>query len=142
MGMTLFFRIWTTGWVLPRLLAMMLLATMLPLHGVTAKPKDTSERTRILEQYGRLPLAFVENPGETVGGTAFVMNAAAFSLQFRDDGHLLNLAQGRGEAARAHTVRVELVGARTARIVGEGRAPGHVSYFKGRRAQWQVGLPV
>ena len=123
-------------------LALVMLGVLLPQREAGAKVAGEIERRQVLDAYGRLPLALVENRGQGAAGSAFVLNAAAHSLQFRRDGHLLILAQGQGDAARAHTVRVELVGAETVAISGEQRAPGVVSFFNGTPAQWRTGLPI
>jgi hypothetical protein len=100
------------------------------------------QRRTVVESYGRLPLSFTENQGQTDERIAYYIQSPGHSLYFTTDGHTLRLSQGKGDDAKAHTIRVELVGAAVERIEGLERAPGIVSYFKGPKDQWKTAIPT
>jgi hypothetical protein len=105
----------------------------------TQEPGSEQGR-KVLESYGRLPLSFTENQGQADDRIAYYIQSPGRSVYFTKDGHALRLTQGKGEDARAHTIKVELVGAAPERIEGLERAPGIVSYFKGPKEQWSTSL--
>ena len=112
-----------------------------------AVPHSTQEpspeqRRQIRAGYGRLPLSFIENQGQADARIAFYIQSPGRSLYFTQDGHTLRVSHGKGEDAKAHTVKVELVGAAPSRIESLKHAPGIVSYFKGSQAQWKTAIPT
>ncbi len=100
------------------------------------------QRKKALENYGKLPLSFIENRGQADERVAYYIQSPDRSLYFTKDGHALRLNQGKGEDAKAHTIKVELVGAAAKRIEGLERAPGVVSYFKGPKENWKTAIPT
>jgi hypothetical protein len=107
-----------------------------------ARAVTESERTRVLDNYGKLPITFVENRGQADAAIAYYLHAPGHSVYFARDGHALRLTQGHGSTAQAHVVKVELVGARTGSIAGRERAAGTVSHFRGPREAWKTELPT
>jgi hypothetical protein len=97
---------------------------------------------KVLGSYGRLPLSFTENQGQADEHIAYYIQSPGRSVYFTKDGHALRLTQGKGEDARAHTIKVELVAAAPERIEGLESAPGIVSYFKGPKEQWKTAIPT
>jgi hypothetical protein len=111
--------------------------------GSQAVLQGSEERHReVRGSFGRLPLSFTENQGQADTRIAFYIQSPGHSLYFTQDGHTLRLSQGKGEDARAHTIKVELLGAAAERIEGLERAPGIVSYFKGPKDQWRTAIPT
>jgi len=100
------------------------------------------QRAEILENYGKLPLSFVENRGQTDKRVAYYLQSSAYSLYFTRRGHALRLTQGQGEATKAHTIEVELVNASAKRVESRERLPGVVSYFTGPKKDWRAGIPT
>src|SRR3990172_283412 len=100
------------------------------------------QRSKVLASYGRLPLSFIENHGQVDARIAYYIQSPGRSLYFTTDGLALRLTQGKGDDAKAHTIKVELVGAATERIESLERAPGIVSYFKGPKDQWKPAIPT
>ncbi|MBK6436816.1 MAG: SBBP repeat-containing protein [Rhodanobacteraceae bacterium] len=96
----------------------------------------------MLDAYGKLPIAFVENQGQTDAGVAYYLHARGHSVYFSASGHALRLTQGHGEQARAHVVKVDLVDAKAGTIQGGNRTAGSVSYFRGARSEWLSALPM
>lgn len=111
--------------------ALALAAAPLWAQSATAIVAAGADRARILENFGKLPLSFIENQGQADKRIAYYFQSPGHSMYFTHDGHALRLTQGKGEGAKAHTIKVELVDAAAKRIEGRERAPGIVSYFKG-----------
>ena len=99
-------------------------------------------RTRAIENYSKLPLAFIENQGQTEASVAYYLNSSGYSLYFTPRGHALRLSQAEGTTFKAHTIKVDLVGANATRIESRQSAAGIVSYFKGPREQWKTAIPT
>src|SRR6185369_5476945 len=107
----------------------------------TQEPGSEQAR-KVLESYGRLPLSFTENQGQADDRIAYYIQSPGRSVYFTKDGHAVRLTQGKGEDAKAHTIKVELVGADVERIESLERAPGIVSYFKGPKEHWKTAVPT
>jgi hypothetical protein len=107
----------------------------------TQEPGPEQRRT-VRERYGRLPLSFIENQGQADPRIAYYVQSPGRSLYFTTDGYALRLSQGKGDDAKGHTIKVELVGAAAERIESLERAPGIVSYFKGPQAEWKTAIPT
>ncbi len=120
-------------------------ATPMPMTKLSpARPAEVSpaDRTRIQSTFGKLPLSFIENRGQIDERIAYYTQSPGRSLSFTLDGHALRLTQGKGEGAKAHTIEVELVAAKTERIESLQPARGIVSYFKGPRESWKTAIPT
>ena len=107
----------------------------------TQEPGSEQAR-KVLESYGRLPLSFTENQDQADDRIAYYIQSPGRSVYFTKDGHAVRLTQGKGEDAKAHTIKVELVGADVERIESMERAPGIVSYFKGPKEHWKTAVPT
>ena len=101
---------------------------------------DHADRSRIIEQYARLPLSFIENRGQADARIDYYLQSPHYDLYFDRGGHSLRLTDRSGDTARAHVVKVRLLGAKTRRIESRRSAPGIVSYFKGPASQWRTGI--
>jgi hypothetical protein len=113
---------------------------MVALLSITSSAGAASPATA--QSYGRLPLSFIENQGQADERVAFYIQSPSRSLYFTRDGHILRLSLGKGDDAKAHTIKVELVDAATERIQSLQHAPGIVSYFKGSREEWKTAIPT
>lgn len=89
----------------------------------------------LLENWGRRPLAFEENRGQTDGRVRFLARAPGYAL-FLTPGEAVVAPQG-GPA-----LRLRWVGARASRIAGEAELPGRTHYLVGDDpARWRTGIP-
>lgn len=129
---------WRRRWCASAIAGVALLAA----GPIAAAAVGAAERARVLDAYGKLPIAFVENHGQTDAGVAYYLHARGHSVYFSATGHALRLTQGHGEQARAHVVKVDLVDARAGTIQGGNRTAGSVSYFRGERSEWHSALPM
>jgi uncharacterized repeat protein (TIGR01451 family) len=107
--------------------------------------KDASKsrsRDRAVEAYGKLPLAFEANLGQTDGGVDFVARGVGYGMFLTSGGAALSLA-GR-EPGRGEVVRLEFAGANQAvQVSGLEPLRGRVNYLIGADSgQWLTGIPT
>lgn len=109
-------------------------------------------------QYGRLPLSFEANQGQTDPRVRFLSRGSGYSLFLTDSEAVLSLSKGRtGGAEEASplsssnstdkeksVVLMQLKGANAgARVFGLDQLPGKANYFIGNDpAKWRTGLPT
>lgn len=131
-----------TRFSLPLLLAWCCLAAPLMAKPALPVALTDAKHSRILEDYGKLPLSFIENRGQVDERVEYYLQTSAYSLYFTRHGHALRLTQGQGEETKAHVVEVELLGADTKAVEGGVRAAGTVSYFMGPKKDWHTAIPT
>ena len=129
---------------------------------------EHGKQQRLVEAYGQLPLYFIENQGQLDSQVSYYIQGRDKSIYFTPAGVTFALrgpdaealeeespvsrisyragsrrARGASEAARRWVVKLDFVGANAdVRPRGEDPTPAVVSYFKGRREEWKVGLPT
>jgi hypothetical protein len=128
----------------------------------SAGSRPAEARTRIAERFERLPLSFVENRGQTDARVRYTVEGRDRTLYFTSKGVTYALAQRHGAeqgrqkplhpsgraAPRAQrverwVVKLDFQGANSnAALVAEQHAEGKVSFFRGRQAAWEGGLPT
>jgi len=111
---------------------------------------------------GRVPLYFIPNQGQLDERVAFSIQGRGKTVYFTPGGVTFSLRQplektaGNGETgsgklpaikentlSQSWVVKLEFVGAnKDVKPVGEAKTGGVVSYFKGKPADWQAGLPT
>jgi hypothetical protein len=124
-------------------------------------PDNPAAQAQLAENYGKLPLSFEENEGQTSDKVKFFSRGPGYSLFLTPDEAVLALRKPEPRSTRhahepppvrmAHAtpktqegavLRMRLAGAREpARILGRDRQPGTVNYLKGRDpGQWRTGV--
>jgi beta-propeller repeat-containing protein len=127
---------------------------------------DLSKVTKqhLVETYGKLPLSFEANEGQTSSQVKFLSRGEGYSLFLtRHAEAVLVLSKGalkrapadpadnlsafakpQPEADRPAVVRIKLVGAkRTPQVEGQDEFPGKVNYFVGNDPQkWRTNVPI
>src|SRR5262245_35317622 len=100
-----------------------------------------------LDVYGKLPLYFVENRGQTDNRVAFYIQGSDKTIYFTDEGLTIRLmgngecGAGSGESGMGWALKLDFVGAnRGVRPRGNNQTDAVFSYFRGSREQWQSGL--
>ena len=127
---------------------------------------EHSEQQRLAEAYGQLPLYFIENQGQLDSQVSYYIQGRDKSIYFTPAGVTFALrgpdpealeeespvsrisypagsrwVRGVSKAAQRWVVKLDFVGANAdVRPRGEELTPAVVSYFKGRREEWKVGL--
>jgi Beta-propeller repeat/Cep192 domain 4 len=132
-----------------------------PHPSAAAVTRSTSVSSQLLSRsvgrdYGRLPLAFERNCGQTDRQVLFLAHGLGYSLFLTSDGAVISLKEGgyqghRGGIAgvrqagqtRASAVRFRFEGVNTAAAVsGLDELPGKTNYFIGTNpARWRTGIP-
>ena len=115
---------------------------------------NQSSETRPIESYGKLPLSFEENRGQTDSQVKFLSRSSGYNLfltstqavfRFRepDSGSGSEATQGRQNPASA-SLRMKLRGANPApRIAGADQLPGKANYFIGAdHTKWRTNIPT
>ncbi|MCH7776822.1 MAG: tandem-95 repeat protein [Gemmatimonadetes bacterium] len=103
-------------------------------------PTDAATKARVAVDYGKLPLIFEANRGQTDARVKFLSRGRGYSLFLTESEAVLSL---RGTEGKGHALRVKLLGAEAEpKMTGLDRLPGISNYFIGRdRAKWQTGVP-
>src|SRR5208283_2349038 len=110
---------------------------------------------RVHADYGKLPLTFEANQGQTDPQVRFVSRGAGYTAFLTSDGIVLSLRTQQGVAdhptnevpaspAKHDTVQFRLLGAaRNVPAIGEVPQPGRVNYFIGNNpAKWKRNVPT
>jgi len=127
--------------------------------------RASPNRARLLGDYGRLPLQFEENRGQTDAQVRFLSRGAGYALFLTSDEAVLQLRSAdfglrnanstnpQGEVRnpqskirnpKSTVVRLKLLGAnREPRITGANQLPGKANYFTGSDpSRWRIGIPT
>ena len=116
----------------------------------TAGKPDAGTRTRISETYGKLPLSFEANQGQTDERVKFLARGPGYTFFMTPTETVLSLRTGlsglRTESPRAMrraVVRMKVVGANAeAKLVGLDELPGKSNYFiSNDPKKWRTGIP-
>ena len=132
-----------------------------PARGVLANNKPPhAEQARAMGAYGKLPLAFEANRGQTDSRVRFLSHGSGYSLFLTPNEAVLALQTGRtqkppwkangslhaigsGGFAAPAVLRMQLVGSNaTAGLMGVDELPGKSNYFIGNDpAHWRTNVP-
>jgi hypothetical protein len=127
------------------------------------KAPDSAGKARIVENYGKLPLSFEENQGQTDEKVGFLSRGGGYTLFLTPDEAVLALSspsqdKGLGErqkdasrvsrpeeqkSAKSAVIRMKFSGANTAPVIsGQERLPGTSNYFIGNDpSKWRTRIP-
>ena len=94
-----------------------------------------------LDAYGKLPLSFIPNEGQTDEAVRYYAQGAGYGFFFTKEGATLSFADGKG---RGHALALDFLGADPdATLTAQKRLAGKVNYLVGDDpAKWQQGLPT
>src|SRR5215204_3288946 len=91
-----------------------------------AAPQHMSER-EALDAYGKLPLSFVPNEGQTDKAVRYYAQGAGYGFFFTEGGAMLSFAEGKGRGG--HALALNFLGANPhATLTARQRLPGKVNY--------------
>jgi hypothetical protein len=125
------------------------LGLLIALSLLSATPVMVHASVRQSDDYGRMPLYFIENQGQTDSRIAYYVQGKDKALYFTEEGitYVLSAPEttGPSEAMRLfretaapprvplkrHVVKLEFMGANPVRPKGEAKTPAVVSYFRG-----------
>lgn len=116
---------------------------------VSASPlclAQTAGRTEqnVHDAYGKLPLAFVPNAGQTDARVRFSAQAGGASFHFTQEEAVFAFRKGSLSPTGGIVLRLSFLGGNPeTRIEGQGLGPGKVNYLIGSDpSQWRTGLPT
>ncbi len=99
-----------------------------------------------LDAYGKLPLSFIPNEGQTDKAVRYYAQGAGYGFFFTKEGAMLSFAEGKGGAKgrSSHALALDFLGADPhATLEARKRLSGKVNYLVGDDpAKWQQGLPT
>src|SRR2546430_16290604 len=121
--------------------------TLLTLVTGFALPFAAAAEARVSQSYGKLPLHFEANQGQTHQDVRFLARGSGYSLYLTAGEAVLVLTKPNPDATRARgtpvVVRMSLVGAAPQPLVsGLDEFPGKANYFIGKPAKWGTHLPT
>ena len=101
-------------------------------------------RARVMENYGRMPLAFEPNRGQADAKVDFLSRGRGFEARLDKRGATLLIATPAVRGASALPIRMNLMGASIANHPqAQDRLPGVVNYYRGNNpAKWHRGVPT
>src|SRR5258706_537610 len=108
-------------------------------------PAAAAANARVIESYGKLPLQFEANRGQTHEDVHFLARGAGYSLYLTAGEAVLVLANPDAKAQkRSFALRMSLVGAaREPVVTGLDELPGKANYFIGKdRSKWRTNVPT
>ena len=136
-----------------KIIPMLLLLWSLPmsmLPRVTAKPVAAENKSTpadaklsVAENYGKLPLSFEPNVGQSAKPVKFLSRGNGYTMFLTASEAVFSLRQAKEKKSNA-TWRLQLAGAnQNAAIEGHEALPGKVNYMIGNdRSQWHTGIPT
>jgi hypothetical protein len=113
-------------------------AAAAPLSSEPTAAPQMSER-EALDAYGKLPLSFVPNEGQTDKAVRYYAQGAGYGFFFTHKGATLSFAEGKGGG---HALALDFLGADPhATLTAKKRLSGEVNYLVGDDpSEWQRGL--
>src|SRR5712672_1576210 len=108
-------------------------------------PAAAATDARLSESYGKLPLQFEANRGQTQKDVRFLSRGPGYSLYLTAGEAVLVLAKPDAKAQeKSVALRMSLVGAaRKPHITGLDELPGKANYFIGKdRSKWRANVPT
>src|SRR5215208_6903263 len=115
-------------------------AAAAPVSQPAAAPQMSEKEA--LDAYGKLPLSFVPNEGQSTDeAVRYYAQGARYGFFFTKEGATLSFAEGKG---RGHALALDFLGADPdATLEAQKRLSGEVNYLVGDDpAEWRQGLPT
>ncbi|TMI08125.1 MAG: hypothetical protein E6H40_12740 [Betaproteobacteria bacterium] len=112
-----------------------------------ALPLAAAAETRVSQSYGKLPLHFEANQGQTHQDVRFLARGSGYSLYLTAGEAVLVLTKPNPDATQARgtpvVVRMSVVGAAPKPLVsGLDELPGKANYLIGNPAKWRTNVPT
>jgi hypothetical protein len=102
--------------------------------------QDAQARRKVVDGYGKLPLAFEANGGQAPSPVKFLARGPGYEVFLSAEEAVLSLS--RSAEGGGATLRMKLASANPAAVTGEDVLPGKSNYFIGNDPQkWRSNLP-
>jgi len=138
-------------------LSTLLVSAIALTQSTSVTPTHPDTQLKIIETYGKLPLSFEANQGQTDERVKFLSRGPGYALFLTDDEAVFSLREGTSKQAGLHAkrfspdaakasstvLRMKLVKAnRAAKITGGDELPGKSNYFIGNNPKkWRNDVP-
>ena len=113
-------------------------------EALVSEPTAVSQMSEqeALDAYGKLPLSFIPNKGQTDEAVRYYAQGAGYGFFFTKESATLSFAEGKGRGG--HALALDFLGADPhATLTARKRLAGKVNYLVGDDpAEWQQGLPT
>ncbi len=135
----------------PPIAACVILLSCLTVSAQAVSPNSTqapvnsvSAPLALANEYGRLPLSFEANQGQTDQRVRFTARGKGYSIFLTDSEAVLALENGDKDWSKNDTVRVQIAGGNAGtKVAGEDKLSGVTNYFIGNDpAQWRRNVPI
>ncbi len=107
--------------------------------------RSANSKRQVLSEYGKLPLAFEPNRGQSDPAVKYMARGSGYTLFLTSNEAVLSMSQPvpRGKQASSAVVRMQVAGARTPlQITPLEQESGISNYFLGKDpAKWQTNVP-
>jgi hypothetical protein len=109
-------------------------------HDQSGAAAPQMSKKEALNAYGKLPLSFVPNEGQTDKAVRYYAQGAGYGFFFTHKGAMLSFAEGKGRGG--HALALDFLGANPdATLEAKKRLSGEVNYLVGNDpAEWRRGL--
>jgi len=118
-----------------------------PGQGKTGPAAINAKAHALISDFGRVPVYFVPNQGQTADGVSFYVKGADKTVYFASDSVTFAMnyparSENEGESER-WVVKLDFLGARED-VEPEGleKTGASISYFRGKPEEWKTGLPA
>jgi hypothetical protein len=110
---------------------------------VENKPTSADAKLSVSENYGKLPLSFESNLGQTTKAVKFLSRGNGYTMFLTATEAVFSLRQSREKRSTA-VLRLQLAGADpNATVEGQEQLPGIVNYMIGNdKSQWHTDIPT
>ena len=115
-------------------------AILLPVSAQHLAKTEPTKRPQVMETYGKLPLSFEANQGQSDSRVKFLSRGSGYTLFLTQDSAVLSLHGKKTNAA----LRMKVIGANPhAAVAGTDGLPGKSNYFVGNDpSQWRTNVPT
>ncbi|HEV7396082.1 MAG TPA: SBBP repeat-containing protein, partial [Pyrinomonadaceae bacterium] len=112
------------------------------LYADTSRAAQTQVRVRAAEAYGKLPLSFQANHGQTNSQVKFLARGQGYTLFLTHGAAVFTFSRSASVESQPAVVSLKLEGARKrARISGEDELAGKLNYFIGNnKSKWRTNI--
>ncbi|MBU0755129.1 MAG: SBBP repeat-containing protein, partial [Planctomycetes bacterium] len=115
----------------------------LSLTGFSNSLDAPSEGKAMTASFGKLPLYFIENHGQTDDSVAYYVKGSDKTLYFNSEGVTFSLFGKENDEVNRWAVKLNFVDANPdVKLRGEDKQQAVFSYFKGKKEDWKTGLPT
>jgi len=105
-------------------------------------PAAEVAKARARQTYGKLPMSFEENRGQTDRRVRFLSHGQGYSMFLTSSGVVLRLQSSPGETGNQAAIGMDFSGAKAQSVMGEERQTARSSYFVGNDpSKWVTGAP-